>query len=66
MNKLNGRDFTRHRVRERDNFTCQECGLCRTPEDSKKTGERQLDVHHIGGMCGKKVVVMTESQKLTV
>ncbi len=43
-----GRERVRFLVRERDNFTCQSC------EKKWKDGERQFDVHHLGGMCGKK------------
>jgi hypothetical protein len=44
-----GRDYTRQLVRERDGHTCQDC--------KKKWhgfGQRRFDVHHLGGMCGKK------------
>jgi transposase-like protein len=43
-----GRELTRFKVRERDNFTCQDCGK------KWKEGERHFDVHHLNGMCGKK------------
>lgn len=43
-----GKDRTREAVRQRDNYTCQDClkiwGL----------GERRFDVHHLNGLCGKK------------
>lgn len=39
---------TRELVRMRDNRTCQSCLR------KWKQGERRLDVHHLGGMCGKK------------
>lgn len=41
------REFTRKRVRERDNHTCFDC---------KKvwTEGRNFDVHHLNGFCGKK------------
>lgn len=42
------RDFTRNKVRERDNHTCQNCGR------QRKEGEKQLDVHHLNGLCGEK------------
>lgn len=47
-----GRDHNRHLVRARDNFTCQDCGLVRTPEEVYP-GMKNLDVHHLGGLCGK-------------
>lgn len=43
-----GRDYTRLMARIRDDFRCQKCGK------QWKTGQRQLDVHHIDGFCGKK------------
>lgn len=58
-----GREFVRMRVRIRDNFTCQDCGLTRTPESIEKNNKtkdtlkgkiKHLDVHHLNGMCGKK------------
>mgnify|MGYP007071621094 CR=1 FL=1 len=63
--QLQGRELARYRVRERDKFTCQDCGLKRTNEfvieSNKKFGSgvskgkiKSLDVHHINGMCGKK------------
>ncbi len=45
---LSGRDFIREKIRIRDNRTCQSCGY----EWSKAW--RRLDVHHLGGLCGKK------------
>lgn len=56
-----GRNFTRNKVRERDDFTCKECGFKRTPEDVIKHNKKiiglkgrikSLDVHHINGLCG--------------
>ncbi len=43
-----GIDFTREKVRIRDNQICQECG--------KKwiEGQRKFDIHHLNGLCGKK------------
>lgn len=61
-----GRELARFKVRVRDNFTCQDCGLVRTPQEveewnskipgkgSRKGTIKSLDVHHTGGMCGKK------------
>ncbi len=49
-----GRDRTRNLVRIRDKFTCQECGLVRTPKMCKISSKRNLDIHHLNGMCGKK------------
>ena len=49
-----GRDRTRFLVRVRDNFTCQDCGLRRSPLQAKRAGRRLFDVHHLGGVCGKK------------
>ena len=51
---LTGRDKIRERVRERDNFTCKDCGLRRTREESKNMNKKSLDVHHLKGLCGKK------------
>lgn len=45
--KLQGRDRTREMVRIRDNYTCQMCGRKKGPR------EKNLDVHHLGGDCGK-------------
>lgn len=59
---LEGRDRARMLVRIRDDFTCQDCGFRRTPEEVKKCNEakaglkgkiKMLDVHHTHGMCGK-------------
>ena len=47
MNKLKGRDYTREKVRERDNHTCQKC--FKTWEKNK----RRFDIHHTNGLCGK-------------
>jgi 5-methylcytosine-specific restriction endonuclease McrA len=49
-----GREYVRALVRRRDGFTCQDCGIVRTPEQSHETGKRQLDVHHLNGLCGKR------------
>lgn len=58
-----GRGKTRRLVRERDGFTCADCGTKRTPAQVKMfngnisglSGRiKNLDVHHLGGMCGKK------------
>ena len=49
-----GRDYIRERVRVRDNYTCQSCGLKRTPDDAKKEHKKAFDVHHLEGLCGKK------------
>ena len=49
-----GRGSTRGKVRERDNYTCQECGLVRTPEQAKEQGKKLFDIHHTNGLCGKK------------
>lgn len=51
---LKGRDRTRMMVRIRDNFTCQDCGNRRTPEEAKKQKKYLFDVHHLEGLCGKK------------
>ena len=50
---LTGRDKIRERVRERDNYTCKDCGLRRTREESKNMNKKSLDVHHLNGLCGK-------------
>ena len=47
-NKLSGRDYIREQIRIRDNRTCQTC---------RKVwifGTRRFDIHHLGGLCGKK------------
>ena len=54
FSNLMGRDRTRALVRKRDNYTCQECGLVRTPEYCKKNKKYSFDVHHLNGLCGKK------------
>jgi hypothetical protein len=63
LERATGRERTRMKVRIRDNFTCQDCGKRRTPEDLWKMnsgikgilGRKKLfDVHHINGDCGKK------------
>lgn len=48
-----GREFTRTLVRIRDNFTCQDCGLVRTPTMAKELNKRLFDIHHFNE-CGKK------------
>ena len=45
--KKQGRERVRFLTRHRDKFTCQDCGK------KWNVGERQFDVHHLGGMCGK-------------
>jgi hypothetical protein len=45
--KLTGRDRTRELARERDNWTCQNCGRLWYP------GMRRFDIHHIYE-CGIK------------
>ena len=51
-----GRERTRTLVRVRDNFTCQDCGDVRFPKDcgKEKLFQKQLDVHHLNGLCGKR------------
>lgn len=55
-----GRGRIRHMVRTRDNYTCQNCSLVRTPQEVNEYNKKypgkmkSLDVHHLGGMCGKK------------
>lgn len=46
--ELSGRDFTREKVRIRDNHTCQDC------KKVWEQGTRRFDVHHLNGLCGKK------------
>ncbi|MDD5069076.1 MAG: hypothetical protein PHN89_05790 [Candidatus Pacebacteria bacterium] len=49
MNKLlQGVDYTREKVRLRDNYTCQKCFRV------WKEGERRFDCHHLNGLCGKR------------
>src|SRR3990167_4277861 len=43
-----GRDYVRYLVRLRDKNICQKCGKI------WKVGARAFDVHHLGGLCGKK------------
>lgn len=43
-----GRDRVRELIRCRDNYTCQSCFK------EWKEGNRRFDIHHLGGMCGKK------------
>lgn len=40
INKLFGRNYTREKIRFRDNYTCQVCHI------KWKEGSRRLDVHH--------------------
>lgn len=42
-----GRERTRELVRIRDKHTCQSC-------KKKWNGGRRFDIHHLGGLCGKK------------
>ena len=45
--RIEGVDYTREKVRIRDNHTCQSC---------KKVwvkNTRRFDVHHLNGLCGK-------------
>ena len=42
-----GPERTRMLVRIRDKFKCRKCG-------TEKKGKRSLDIHHLGGLCGKK------------
>lgn len=62
--KITGREFTRRKVRERDDYTCQDCGFKRTLDEVREKNKhlgtgvvkgkiKSLDVHHINGMCGK-------------
>lgn len=46
------KETTRDKVRKRDNYTCQDCGLVRTPDQAKKERKKQLDVHHTDSLCG--------------
>lgn len=43
IEKLEGRDFIREKVRRRDNWTCQICGI------KWVKGQRRFDIHHING-----------------
>lgn len=52
--KAKGRGLVRGYVRFRDKFTCQNCGEVRTPQMARKKKKRMFDVHHLGGLCGKK------------
>lgn len=61
--RMEGRENVRFKVRYRDNFTCQDCKKVRTPQEVHrhnkkfKTGKGKIklfDVHHLGGVCGKK------------
>ena len=53
MSIKKGREYTRHLVRKRDNFTCQDCNVTRTPEQARIEKRKSFDIHHINGMCGK-------------
>lgn len=57
-----GRNRARALARHRDNYTCQGCGLHRTPEYVRahsaqcaglKGRIKEHDVHHLNGQCGK-------------
>ena len=54
LREKSGREYTRMLVRMRDNFTCQNCGITRTPEMAKMENKKMFDVHHLYGLCGKK------------
>lgn len=65
LGPLEGRNLNRMRVRIRDKFTCQGCGKVVTPTTVTAYNKRRrtlkgriknLDVHHIDGMCGKNSV----------
>jgi hypothetical protein len=45
---ITGREYTRSRVRERDENTCQ---ICKKVWQDKT---KRFDVHHLNGLCGKK------------
>lgn len=47
---LQGKDRTREVVRLRDEHTCQMCKKVW----KESTSKRRFDVHHLGGLCGKK------------
>lgn len=62
-----GRSRARLYVRQRDKYTCQDCGFVRTTEDVIKHNAplgkgaikgkiKSLDVHHLEGMCGKNSI----------
>ncbi len=66
-----GRELVRFKVRARDKFTCQSCGLVRLPEEvdayNKKYGKgkmKSLDVHHLHGMCGKLTKAYENSNEM--
>jgi len=42
-----GRDYVRALVRQRDLYTCQDCNRVWIE------GERNFDIHHLNGECGK-------------
>jgi len=59
---VGGRNYTRSLVRIRDKYTCQNCGFVRTEKEvlshnckikGLKGRIKNLDVHHINGLCGK-------------
>lgn len=54
ISQMKGRERTRMLARIRDKFTCQDCGLVRTPKTAKKINKRLFDIHHLKGKCGKK------------
>lgn len=60
--QLKGRERARMMVRIRDDFTCQDCGMTRTPDEvasansNKPTAKGRIklfDVHHTRGDCGQ-------------
>lgn len=52
--RITGRDLVREKVRQRDDYTCQDCGSIRTPKSCIKFNKKNFDVHHINGLCGKR------------
>lgn len=69
-----GRGRARMLVRMRDNFTCQDCGAVRMPEEVEehnskmatlKGRKRLFDVHHTHGQCGKNSLGYDSTKDLT-
>ncbi len=69
-----GREFTREKVRIRDNWTCKDCREYRPTKNIFKYNQKiiglkgkkkALDIHHIDGNCGKNSTGYDSSKDLT-
>ena len=63
--EVSGRGWARGKVRQRDNYICQDCGFRRTNKQVRTHNKnieglkgriKNLDVHHIDGECGKNSI----------